>query len=500
MWNNPRLCRISEIFVVLLVVSLFFVPFAYGASIDQQSAAEIMQDNKEGDFQLPVGLHPTDLECTIGVNHSSTTTHTGSVLWKVRDISQDVCQIVKHYQGDTYGFIAVVHWLGEEHNYIGMGLNEAGVAVGNSVVQVDYPSLENNLLRMHYILGSYGNLDQIRTFIQAGVNQEMYGMGGCFPFIDNYGNATMFELDASRAAFWEYDTLAPARASQGLLGFVVRANEFHEQELGMDDTRIKGRYLSGTLNTLGLIGADEFNEQSVVQGGNNDEYRLIRYSDNPWPISSNGSQSAMAVRGAAPGEDPALATMWAALGNPSYTIAVPTWAKVSDIPSPIATCDMYDAVYSLYRTGKIKEEWVQASVIPAEAHLFDMVNNRILPYWREVGPPAISEMTRIEHQMAQDAYSVVYYLANTGFSNLAPGVDFDYQQRARFKYMFVAKAIDADGSIASYLWNFGDGTTSTKVAPVHEFPGAGVYLVSVTTADDDAVTTTAWRYITVGGN
>jgi hypothetical protein len=435
-------------------------------------------------------------ECTIGVNHSFKTTHNGPVLWKVRDLELDVCQIVKFYPGTNYDFIAIVHWLGEEHNAVGLGLNQAGIGLGNSAVSVkDFDS--NNFAFMYHILENYGSLDQIREYIESGVGQNMHGASGCFPFIDNFGNASMFEVDGSGDTFWEYNTMAPARESQGLLGFVVRANEFHKQELGMDDTSIKWRYLTGAENTLGLIAANEFNEQSVVQSDSGGEYRLIRQSDKPWSISRNWSQSAMVIRGAAPGEDPALATMWAVLGNPSFSIAVPTWAEVSVIPDPIATCDMYNAVYTLYSNKQIKEEWVQAVVLPAEAHLFDMVNERILPKWHEVGPPAVEEMTRIEEQMAEDAYSVVNYMATTLESNLGPTIDFEAQHLSNLAYTFNPSAADEDGSIVSFLWNFGDGTTSEEDVPVHDFLSTGVYLVSVTVTDDDGVSTTAWRYLTI---
>jgi len=41
---------------------------------------------------------------------------------------------------------------------------------------------------------------------------------------------------------------------------------------------------------------------------------------------------------------------------------------------------------------------------------------------------------------------------------------------------FVNKSIGAD----TWLWDFGDGTTSTEFSPVHEFPGNGTYTVSLT--------------------
>ncbi|MBI4321465.1 MAG: PKD domain-containing protein [Chloroflexi bacterium] len=42
---------------------------------------------------------------------------------------------------------------------------------------------------------------------------------------------------------------------------------------------------------------------------------------------------------------------------------------------------------------------------------------------------------------------------------------------------------DADGDITSYLWDFGDGATSTERNPVHTFPGPGTYTVSQTVFD-----------------
>jgi hypothetical protein len=158
---------------------------------------------------------------------------------------------------------------------------------------------------------------------------------------------------------------------------------------------------------------------------------------------------------------------------------------------------MYNAVYTLYSNKQIKEEWVQAVVLPAEAHLFDMVNERILPKWHEVGPPAVEEMTRIEEQMAEDAYSVVNYMATTLESNLGPTIDFEAQHLSNLAYTFNPSAADEDGSIVSFLWNFGDGTTSEEDVPVHDFLSTGVYLVSVTVTDDDGVSTTAWRYLTI---
>ena len=64
---------------------------------------------------------------------------------------------------------------------------------------------------------------------------------------------------------------------------------------------------------------------------------------------------------------------------------------------------------------------------------------------------------------------------------------------------------DADGSISSYEWSFGDGTTATGQTVAHTYSAAGDYSASLTVTDDDGATTTDSVAITVesdngGGN
>ena len=47
---------------------------------------------------------------------------------------------------------------------------------------------------------------------------------------------------------------------------------------------------------------------------------------------------------------------------------------------------------------------------------------------------------------------------------------------------------DADGTIVSYDWDFGDGSTGTGVAPTHIYAAEGSYVVTLTVTDDGSLT------------
>ena len=60
-----------------------------------------------------------------------------------------------------------------------------------------------------------------------------------------------------------------------------------------------------------------------------------------------------------------------------------------------------------------------------------------------------------------------------------------------------ASSTDADGTIASYIWNFGDGATAAGQTPSHTYTTGGTFIARLTVTDDDGATAAASRTVTV---
>lgn len=247
-----------------------------------------------------------------------------------------------------------------------------------------------------------------------------------------------------------------------------------------------------------MIANDALSVKTLVQGRSDSQeyYELIRFGPGRelHTIARPTTRSAVVVHGTLPDEDPALTTMWVLLGQTNYSIAVPTWPRVSKLPECLCSGLMYDRARSLWAKGE--EELTQASVYPLEAHLLDVVTETLLPHWRAHGVPTVSDMTRIENEIADNAYSLLDCLDNRQGNNRAPTPSFKAFPDG-FRLSFICTAEDSDGLVTATFWDFGDGSWSSEVAPSHVYDNPGTYLVSCMVTDDDGVNSTEWRYFEV---
>ena len=64
-------------------------------------------------------------------------------------------------------------------------------------------------------------------------------------------------------------------------------------------------------------------------------------------------------------------------------------------------------------------------------------------------------------------------------------------------YFDASESVDSDGSIATYLWDFGDGNTSTEIATNHVYSEEGTYKVTLTVTDNDNELSSTFANISV---
>lgn len=80
--------------------------------------------------------------------------------------------------------------------------------------------------------------------------------------------------------------------------------------------------------------------------------------------------------------------------------------------------------------------------------------------------------------------------------NVGPVAEFSSTNVGRTA-TFTDESSDEDGDVVGWLWDFGDGETSTQQNPVHTYATAGTYTVTLTVTDDGDLTDEIEHDITV---
>lgn len=93
--------------------------------------------------------------------------------------------------------------------------------------------------------------------------------------------------------------------------------------------------------------------------------------------------------------------------------------------------------------------------------------------------------------------NAVRFTVTGGNNNAPPVADFRVQASGRTA-TFTHLASDSDGSIVSYLWDFGDGTTSTSANPVKTYAANGLYSATLSVTDNGGATVSKMRRVKIG--
>jgi parallel beta-helix repeat protein len=102
---------------------------------------------------------------------------------------------------------------------------------------------------------------------------------------------------------------------------------------------------------------------------------------------------------------------------------------------------------------------------------------------------------------AKNSISQTINVGESAPPNIPPSADFSYtpsNPTTDDVMQFTDLSTDPDGSIHSWLWNFGDGETSTNRNPKHRYLSDGTYSVSLTVNDNDGATDLIVKDILIG--
>ena len=129
------------------------------------------------------------------------------------------------------------------------------------------------------------------------------------------------------------------------------------------------------------------------------------------------------------------------------------------------------------------------------------------------GDGATSTLQNPTHQYANNgAYTVTLTITLNGgstaskskqvqVSNVPPTADFTWAHvgnPSNNQIQFTDQSNDLDGTIVSYLWDFGDGETGTGSTAIHAYATQNTYNVKLTVTDDDGSAKDITKIITFG--
>jgi PKD repeat protein len=81
--------------------------------------------------------------------------------------------------------------------------------------------------------------------------------------------------------------------------------------------------------------------------------------------------------------------------------------------------------------------------------------------------------------------------------NATPNAAFSASTSGLTATLDASTSTDPDGTVASYAWTFGDGTSGTGRTASHAYTAAGTYPVSLTVTDNAGLTSTVTKSVTV---
>lgn len=289
---------------------------------------------------IPLSAGPDSDECTTLVAAGGATTSGAPLLWKNRD-TDTLSNKVVLVRDQPYSFLALVNADDEAGRSAWAGLNAVGFAIANSAsYNLPQRAGEQQDLEGRIMADALRTCRTLADFEQFLTRYQGRGFGSRANFltIDADGGAAIFEthnhgykrLDAAefpqqRIPNTNFSRSGTEDTGAGYLRF--------DRETALLEGVPAGRL---DVATVFQVLARDMGHPLLLHPPRADWVKLP--SGTPYWVHTNytidrpSTAAAVVIQGVRPGEDPARATMWVALGEPVTTIAVPLWVAAGTPP------------------------------------------------------------------------------------------------------------------------------------------------------------------------
>jgi hypothetical protein len=287
-------------------------------------------------------------ECTIGVFTGAATADGRPLLWKNRDVTNDVQKFcyfeprLPHAETTFYCYIGNVYSADTTRVY--MGLNEVGFAIINANCYNLPDSLNRGIDDGELIRMALERCRTVADFEDFMEYTAVKGRKDCWNIgvIDGRGGAAMYEC--SNYTYIKYDANDPEVAPEGIIIRTTFAFSGGGNRISMN------RYKRAYALACEPLNEERIDARYILQKMSRD---LFNYLEDPYPLPYTGQQngrppgfilseevtinrnitrSVMVIRGVAPDEDPRLGTVFCTIGPPVISVAYPLWVLSRTVP------------------------------------------------------------------------------------------------------------------------------------------------------------------------
>lgn len=454
--------------------------------------------------------------------------------WKNRDWNFNY-QSVSFRKKGKFGFIGI----GDAGGTIMMGLNEQGLALGNTLIFNLNSSYGSNKKVMYWLLYNLSSIDSCKKVFDGATkgvanyyNTDSTGHPSfSLPIIDMSGNSIYVEVGGQTPvlnengslvpAYFEYDPLNFSPDKVRKQGVVVRANTSHNNSSGDDDSLSGGdRYVLARDCLHNAAIRDGICSTSTIDNNGITLQEMFAVSRLGEPGVGGGICSDMTIstmiahgvrKNGAVQEDPKIAVMWSALYKPDYIPYIPVWAelgRMDEIPERLNS-ENEESTLS-FQANRIYQKknssnydlYINKRLEPLEDNFIEVVTDA-RSNWFKKGF-SYSDARRICAEASESSFWTLKTMADdaqidSSSVNMTPYLSEIKTSCLNEGLQFSCATHDLDGTIASYFWEFGDNTTSYSKTPVHHYPLDKEYLVMCRITDNSGARNSRWKYVIYNG-